>query len=401
MKRVRNFFPIFILVLVACRAPAVDALPTSEDQAAEAIASATLPETTETPALSAEQLITLGSDVLNSGDATGAIVLLDQAIALNSEIAQAYLLRGNAYKQLGDQAQALTNYDQAIILDVNLSAAFHNRALLHAEMGNNQQALADFARAIELAPTFGLAYRNRAAVHVTLGNSAAAALDLQIYLTFVPNAPDKAQVEAQIAELQAQTVQTAGEGGLLFFDDFSDPASGWYTNGDPASPGGYSGGGYVLVKSQPAGAVWAMPGRLFSDVRIEVKASKQGGDNDNFFGIMCRIQGTSDRANFYALIISSDGYYGIAKRVDEGEMALIQQDKMLFSSDIIQGESTNTITAVCAGQRLALYVNGELLVEATDPDLASGQVGLMVGAFAIEGTSIFFDDFSVFSEAVQ
>lgn len=386
---------VLLLGLAACRAPQAGeavspGLPSSEVNTA-------LPEATASATPSFDELLTLAQDLANGGDWAGAIALLDQAILINNVNAQAYLLRGNVYKASGDLAQAISNFDQAVAVDANLSAAFQNRGLAYAELGEATQALADLSHAIEISPGFALAYRNRAELQRSLGNTSAASFDLQVYLSLVPNAPDRAAVEAEIAALQEETVQNAGEEGLLFFDDFSDPNSGWYTNGDPASPGLYAGGGYVLVKEQPQGAVWALPGRVFTDVRIEVQASKQGGDDNNFFGVLCRVGGTTQSADFYLLMISSDGYFGIARK--EGEtLGLVGQDKMLYSSAIIQGNSTNAITAICAGTRLALYANGELLVEVNDAELTSGQVGILAGTFDVAGTSIFFDDFKVFTE---
>jgi tetratricopeptide (TPR) repeat protein len=389
----KNAILLFALILAACQAAPSDS---PAEPTAMAVATETVAEATATATPPAEELVQSAQDAANRGDWAGAVTMLDQAIAQNPNLAQAFLLRGNAYRELGDNALALADYDQAIALDVNLATAFHNRGLLHSEAGNTEQALADFARAIELSPTFGLAYRNRAQLHLQLGNDLAAALDLQIYLTFVPNAPDRATVEQQIADLQQEVAQEAEEDGLLFFDDFSDTSSGWYTNGDPASPGLYAGDGYVLHKKQANGAVWAMPGRLFNDVRVEVFARKQAGAEDsNYFGVMCRIQGTGESANFYFMIISSDGYYGIGKSI-AGEGELIANDLMLYSSQILQGEVTNSIMAICDGDYLALYVNGVKLAETNDDELSSGQVGLMVGTFDEAGANVIFDDFTVY-----
>lgn len=397
MKKLTFAFIALVLV-TACRAPeGAGGLP--ELALGEATSSPVpLPTPSATATLAADQLVQLAQDASNKGEWEIAIAFLDMAIAQSPENAQAFLLRGNAYKQLGNIDQALADYDQAIVLDVNMAAAFHNRGLIHSEQGNNEQALADFARAIELSPTFGLAYRSRAGVHLALGNSAAAALDLQIYLTFVPSAPDRVEVEAQIAALQEQTVAAAQE-GLLFSDDFSDPETGWYTNGDPASIGLYAGDEYVLriTQSTQDGGIglWAMPGRLFTDVRVEVTARKQSGSDNNFFGVICRLQGTNRTGSFYAFLISSDGYYVIGKRLNEGNLEGLDSANMLFSSLINQGEGSNTITAICDGPRLAFYVNGELLYEANDDDLSSGQVGLIAGTFD-QPTSIAFDDFVVY-----
>jgi tetratricopeptide (TPR) repeat protein len=396
MKTTLNILMVaFLFALSACAPPA--SAPEGEHSVA-ASETAVVTDPTVTPTLSPEELLSLGQDAANEGRWADAVFLLDQYMAVNSTNPQAYLARGNAYKELGDLAQAISNYDQALAIDPNIAIVYNNRGLAHSEAGNAEQALADFAKAIELAPTFGLAFRNRAGIQLAAGNLAAASLDLQIYLTLVPNAPDRAEVEAQIADLQGQVVEAAPDDGSLFSDDFSDPNSGWYSNGDPASPTYYDNGGYRVVMTQANGAVWAMPGRLFTDIRIEVMASKQGGDNDNFFGVMCRVQGTTDSGNFYVLMISSDGYFGIGRRVNGGALELVDQEKMLYSSKIDQGDSTNKITAVCEGERLALYVNDELLVEVTDSALPNGQIGLMAGTFDVPGTNILFDDLKVFAE---
>ncbi len=405
MKIARDFALVSIsFALIACQAPAAPS-PTQ---------TATLtpvPVATATATLSPEQLVNLAQDSSNRGDWQSAILALDFALNQNPADTQALLLRGNAYRELGDFSQAMDNYNQALGIDPELAAVYHNRALTYMKQGDSTAALADFARAIEIAPTFGPAYRNRAELQLAAGNTAAAALDLQIYITLVPNAPDRAEVEAKIAELQAQTIASASPEGLLFADDFSDSTSGWYTNGDPTNIGGYSGDGYVLQEKQANFAVWAMPGRLFEDVRIEVEATKQGGDNNNSLGLMCRITNTGGNSDFYLFIISSDGYYGIARRVlaDSPDLIIIdppnvtgdQKGKLLFSSKINQGDATNKITAICSGDRLALYVNGEKLVEVTDDEISRGQVGLFAGAYSVPGTSIFYDNFAVYSEPAQ
>jgi tetratricopeptide (TPR) repeat protein len=385
---------VLLLVLAAGCAPSggqpLPALP-----AATASPTQPLPTATATPTF--DELLTLAQDAANQGDSEGALAFLNAAIAADAGSAQAYLLRGNVHQGRGDWANAVNDYDQAITIDANLAAAYLNRGLAQVQLGNSDQALADVSQAIQISPTFALAYRNRAEMHKSLGNNTAASYDLQVYLSLVPNAPDTAAVQAEIDSLQEQAVAQAGEEGLLFFDDFSDPASGWYTNGDPASPGLYSGGGYVLVENQPGTAVWALPGRIFSDVRVEASATRQAGDDNNFFGLLCRVQGTGQSGNFYAFIISSDGYFGITKKSSD-TLALIGQDVMLRHPSINLGDGPNVITGVCSGSRLALYVNGEFVVETTDEEYSSGQVGLISGAFDVPGTSIFFDDFSVRTE---
>jgi len=351
-----------------------------------------------TPTSNINEVLASGQDLANRGDWENAISIFDLAISVDPNNALAFQLRGDARRSMGNIIEAIADYDQAFSLDPLSASALNSRGLAHTELGENARALSDFSQAVDLQPGFGLAYRNRAEVQVAEGKYEAAVLDLQIYLALVPNALDRQMVESQIAELQGDPIETADENGLLYFDDFSNDDSGWYYNGDPSAFAAYEGGGYRIVVTQETSAVWAVPGRLFTDVRIEVSADKKSGDDDNFFGLMCRVQGSTDTANFYLLMISSDGYYGIAKRVNGGELILVGQEKMQFSNAINLGSGMNQVRADCVGDTLSLYANDVLLVEVVDSDLTTGQVGLLAGTFSVPGTNILFDDLAIYAQ---
>jgi tetratricopeptide (TPR) repeat protein len=367
----------------------------SEDVAtgvAEATASAVAP--TATPTF--DELMEAGQDAAASGDWEGALALYDRAIVVDAGRARSFLLRGEARAALGDLNGALVDYDQAITTDATSSEAYNARALARAQAGDGEGALADFEQALQLQPGFALIYRNRAEVQRTLGEYQAAILDLQRYLELLPQTPERAWVEGQIAELEALLTPTAGEGGLLFADDFSDPASGWYANGDPAGIAEYGNGGYVVGHSEAHSAAWALPGKLFGDIRIEVSTKKLDGDHDNYFGVMCRVGLGASPQDFYVMLISSDGFYGIGKRVGGGDLELIGQRKMQYSNAIKQGEQVNQMQMECVGSRLSLSVNGQLLMEVEDSDLSAGQIGLFAGTQEEPGTRIRFSDLAVY-----
>jgi hypothetical protein len=194
----------------------------------------------------------------------------------------------------------------------------------------------------------------------------------------------------------AQVSQFFGEyptnsGDLLFQDGFSDPSSGWDRVRTPEGMTDYEGDRYRIVVDAPNADYWANPGLGFTDVVIDVDAGKVSGPDDNDFGILCRYQNTE---NFYFLIISSDGYYGIGK-VQNGEQRLLEPSHMYHSEVILTGESPNHITAECNGSRLTLSVNGELIAEANDTTFLDGDIGLIVGSFDIPGVDIWFDNLSV------
>lgn len=178
---------------------------------------------------------------------------------------------------------------------------------------------------------------------------------------------------------------------ILFLDDFSDTSSGWDRVNEEEGITDYVDGIYRILVNTDNTDVWANPGLNFSDTVIEVDASKVGGPDDNDFGLICRYQ---DLSNFYFFIVSSDGFYGIAKVID-GEQELLGLENMEYSETINQGNSKNKLRADCIGQNLALYINGQKLMDATDSQYSSGDVGLIAGTFDVAGTEIQFDNFIV------
>jgi hypothetical protein len=178
---------------------------------------------------------------------------------------------------------------------------------------------------------------------------------------------------------------------ILFKDDFSDPSSGWDQVSEDEGITDYGDGVYRIMINTDNTDIWANPGLNFSDTVIEVDARKVGGPDDNDFGIICRYQ---DLSNFYFFIVSSDGFYGIAKMVD-GEQVLLGLENMEYSEAINQGNSNNKLRADCVGKNLVLHINGQKLMEVTDSQYTSGDAGLIAGTFDVPGTEIHFDNFAV------
>jgi len=180
-------------------------------------------------------------------------------------------------------------------------------------------------------------------------------------------------------------------GSLLFQDSFSDPSSGWDRVRQAEGLTDYDNGAYRIYINNTHADYWANPGLTFTDVNLEVEAKKIGGPDNNNYGLLCRYQ---DRHNFYFLIVSSDGYYGIGK-VENGTQRLIQPDQMHPSWAIRKGPGPNHLRVVCAGSRLALWVNGELVAETQDSTFAAGDIGLIAGSFEESGVDVVFDQLVV------
>jgi hypothetical protein len=186
------------------------------------------------------------------------------------------------------------------------------------------------------------------------------------------------------------TVLTAPE--QLLFDDFSDPNSGWDRVDEADRVTDYYNDAYRIVENSDMKDAWANPNdNSFGDVIIEVDATKNGGPDDNDFGVICRYQ---DTTHFYYGVISSDGYFGITKMSSDGSNT-IGRDSLEYSDLINQGSATNHIRFDCIGDVLTLYVNGDQLDQQSDREYTSGNAGLIAGTYETPGTDILFDNFSV------
>jgi len=187
------------------------------------------------------------------------------------------------------------------------------------------------------------------------------------------------------------TVQDSAN--LLFSDDFSDPSSGWDRVNETDYLSNYVENAYRIQVNKEMMDIWANPDDLsFVDVSIEVDATKNGGPDDNDFGLICRYQ---DLDHFYYGIISSDGYYGIIKSTADGSETL-GRDSLEYSDLINQAFTTNHIRFDCIGDVLTLYVDGNQLDQQTDSEYISGNVGLTAGTYKTPATDILFDNFKVY-----
>jgi hypothetical protein len=179
---------------------------------------------------------------------------------------------------------------------------------------------------------------------------------------------------------------------ILFQDDFSSPESGWDIYEDELGAAGYLDGVYRILADEPHTDFWGNPhGLKFKDVQVEVDALRAAGSSNNVFGILCRYQ---DAGNFYQLLVSSDGYYDISKVINDQRIPLTGE-QLLPSDAIPQTLDILHLQADCTGSNLVLFANGVEIARAQDGDLASGNIGLIAGAFETSGTEILFDNLVV------
>jgi hypothetical protein len=180
---------------------------------------------------------------------------------------------------------------------------------------------------------------------------------------------------------------------VLFQDDFSDTSGGWYSSDTEDGITDYYNEGYRIFVNRPDYYLWSNPKDLsFTDVRIEVDASKIGGPDFNEIGVICRYK---DSKNFYFFAISSDGYYSVSKFIDGNEQWIGMEQPQFDDTNIRTGTATNQLQVNCIQENLSISVNGKMLISVTDSDLSEGNVGLIAGTWDIAGTDVLFENFKV------
>lgn len=189
----------------------------------------------------------------------------------------------------------------------------------------------------------------------------------------------------------------AGSSKVLFSDDFSSTKNKWdqVTNNNMTTD--YYNNAYRILVNLENYDAWANPDNLsFTDVQVEVDATKNAGPDTNDFGIVCRYTGKS---SYYYAVIGSDGFYSIYKKTAQGATQLGLTGE-LFSDKILK-DATNHLRFDCVGSTLTLYANGYMLEQQTDSSYPEGNVGLISGTYTGVGVDILFDNFFVYQPTIQ
>jgi hypothetical protein len=191
----------------------------------------------------------------------------------------------------------------------------------------------------------------------------------------------------------AVTTNKAGiaVGALKYSDNFTNPKSGWDEWETANSKAGYESGNYVIEVYKVESFFWSNPKKDFSDLVLEVDATKQAGPDDNGFGVILRY---ADENNFYRFDVSSDGFYSFGYFKNDSWTSLIDWTE---HSAIKQGNATNIITIVCKGNQFTFYINGTKIDDITDSTFSSGDIGLWAGAVSEAGVKISFGNMNVWA----
>ena len=128
--------------------------------------------------------------LLALGRRDDAVRSYDQAIALQTEFADAHYNRGVALQELGRLEEAIGCYERALAIRHEMPAAHVNRANALLALGLHQAALTGYDAAIALKPDFAQALSNRGVALQRLGRPEEAIASLERAIALDPRNPE-------------------------------------------------------------------------------------------------------------------------------------------------------------------------------------------------------------------
>lgn len=130
----------------------------------------------------------------------------------------------------------------------------------------------------------------------------------------------------------------------------------------------------------------------YADFIMEVDATQMSGPDNNAYGVIMRYGLESDE--FYAFLISGDGYYAFTVDGANHEEPIFLAD-WVESAVIKQGAQTNRLKVAAVGSNMKYYVNDQLLGEVQDSRFTTGTIGFFVGTIDEGNVQVAFDNFRI------
>ncbi len=180
-----------------------------------------------------------------------------------------------------------------------------------------------------------------------------------------------------------------------YFDDFSDPNSGWYTGDLESRKYAYLNGEYQILLKIPDQGGGVTPDLVLPPAyRIEVDA-RQTSIVSSTYGILFGARWVGDTYETYQFLVAPTFQeYFVEKRSLDGTWQLLVD--WTDSSVIHYGTGTNHLRVDRIGTLIKLYINGTLVTSFTDSSFTSPGRDAGIRAYSYEGApvDVRFDNFS-------
>jgi 3-keto-disaccharide hydrolase len=168
----------------------------------------------------------------------------------------------------------------------------------------------------------------------------------------------------------------------LFSDSFANNTMGWDLTSNQGKFSVKVGGGSLVLEDDQNKLLWeVVPGKIFTDFRLDVDATLTRGDPNNGYGVLIRASSQeTDLATYYRFELYGDGTYAIFKGYLDasGTTQSIKVQGYIAHPAIAKVGYVNHITIVAKGPAMSLMVNGQAVYTYTDDNYRGGSVALFV-----------------------
>jgi hypothetical protein len=193
-----------------------------------------------------------------------------------------------------------------------------------------------------------------------------------------------------------------GEAQAFFGEEFDNPLSGdWKSfmiynvnsTSDPEAVTVQAGDGKLAWNFDTKALAYYLVYGAYSyqDVKLETSFDNRGV-NSNAVSLICRYD---PKVGWYEFQITNSGLYNIyaMEPPTGGGEYVYNRIANGGSLAIKQGKGVNEFSAVCQGQQLTLYINGEKVASATDAKYSygEGQIGIAVASTNVTPVTVNMD----------
>ncbi|MBI2521455.1 MAG: tetratricopeptide repeat protein [Bdellovibrio sp.] len=126
----------------------------------------------------------------------------EEEIKNNPNLEFGYSILGQIYREKNDWPNAIKNYEAAVTKNGKSVEAMAGMAWIKDKQNNHSVARELYMRAIKEEPGNAKLHKELAFVYKNMGQSGLAVESFQVYLSLVPNATDRSNIEAEIKNLQ-------------------------------------------------------------------------------------------------------------------------------------------------------------------------------------------------------
>lgn len=176
-----------------------------------------------------------------------------------------------------------------------------------------------------------------------------------------------------------------------FFDDFTNPNSGWPILETSIGSWSYDNGEYHMVVKQPNYVLYAGNSPLYaSDFNVAVGARTDTPSTDSYglyFGY------NNGQGRYVFDVAPGTGMFQLYRR-DYAQNTVTQLWYSTFSGSIRQGTATNRLQVTRSGTTISLLVNGQQVAQVSDGTYGAGYVGLETTGSSANAEA-FFDKFGL------